>query len=1168
MYNGLNLREVFFLTFFKYIAVFIGMLTVATLKSQPYKYSNFRSKKIAASSAVIVDSLSIVPRTFFIKGFDTAYYMLDEVNAILTFKKPLQTDSVDIFYRVFPYRLNAVTKRFTYDSVINNFIAQPKVLNNRQPNTSSLFDFGTMNYNGSFGRALSFGNSQDVVVNSQFNLQLNGLLGDSIQVAAAITDNNIPIQPDGTTQQLNEFDRVWLQFKKNGWEVNLGDIDLRQNKSYFLNFYKRLQGISYSNVSRIGKNSTNKLLTSGAIAKGKFTRNIFQGEEGNQGPYRLKGVNNEIFFIVLAGTERVFIDGQLMQRGEDQDYVINYNTAEIAFTPRHMITKDSRIQVEFEYAERSFLNSMLYASDELKVNKKLTINIAAYSNADAKNSPVNQTLDTKQRQFLYNIGDSIQYAFYPTATLDTFSTAKILYTQIDTLSDGNSSKIYVYSNNKDSAKYSLGFIEVGLGKGNYVPDFNGANGKVYRWIAPVNGLLQGNYEPATYLVTPKKQQVATMGAAYAIDEKTNLSAEVAMSDYDINAFSQKNKGDNKGFAGKININHFSNFHTDKGKLLQLKTVAGYEVTDKNFHPVERLRTVEFYRDWGLPFQPDIATEHLPFADIELSDTAGNNLKYESSAYLRSDGYKGLRQFLTNDQKIKGWQMRNVFNLTNFNSLHNKGFFLRPAIDISKVFSKLSNYVLGSSYALEHNEIHDRLSDSVSPSSFAFTTISAYIRSNQAKDNRWALTYFTRSDALPYLKKLEQADRSHNINLNAELLANSHHQLRLNVTYRQLQITNKVLSNLKPENTILGRAEYAINEFKGFVSGNVLYEVGAGQEQRRDFSYIEVPAGRGEYAWNDYNNDGILQLNEFEIALFPDQAKFIRVFTPTNEFVKANYTQFNYSVTLNPATLTRSFSNKKLGNFLGKINFQSSLQTGKKELAKGDIVFNPFTKISLNDTSLLTLTNVFTNTLSYNRFSTKWGFDVSNGINYNKSLLTYGFESRKLNDWTLKGRWNPARQFTFELNQKFRNNSLFTPKFSNRNYEVGIINTEPRLTFTSGTNYRLSTSYEFSQKKNKVMYGGEKSTSNSLNVEGKYNAVNNTSLTGKLTYTNINFTGMPNTTVSYIMLDALLPGKNILWNFDLTKRLGNNLELTFQYEGRKPAETRTIHIGRASLRAIL
>lgn len=1114
------------------------------------------------------DSLSIVPQTFFIKGYDTTFYHVDEVNAIVTWKKKLPEDSVHILYRVFPYRLNVVAKRFTYDSVMNNFIASPNIYNKagRQGNTNNLFDFGTMNYSGSFGRALSFGNSQDVVVNSQFNLQLSGFLGDSIHVAAAITDNNIPIQPDGTTQQLNEFDRVWLQFKKNAWEVNLGDIDIRQNKSYFLNFYQKLQGVSYSNISKIGKNSSNSILLSGAIAKGKFTRNVFQGQEGNQGPYRLKGVNNEIFFIVLAGTERVFLDGQLLQRGEDQDYIINYNTAEVTFTPRRMITKDSRIQVEFEYAERSFLNTMLYGSDELIVNKKLKINIAAYSNADAKNSPINQVLDQKQRQFLNNIGDSIQNAFYPTATLDSFSTTKILYAEVDTLVQNAHNKIYVYSTNKDSAKYNVGFIEVGQTRGNYVPDFNGANGKVYRWVLPINGVPQGNFEPATLLVTPKRQQLVTVGAVYAIDNKTTFTSDIAISNYDVNSFSVKNKQDDKGLAGKLTISRLMTMRSNS-KLLQLRTSGGYELVDKNFHPIERLRTVEFYRDWGLEYQPKIATEQLPLATIELSDSANNNFKYQSSSYLRSDGYKGYRQLVMHEQKIKGWQIKDVFSLTNINTLQSKGFFLRPSIEVSKLFSTLKNYTVGGAYSSEDNEIHYKKSDSISQSSFAFTTLSAFLKSDQTKDNRWGLTYFTRSDKLPNHKGLEQLDRSHNIILTTELLANSHHQFRINATYRQLQVINKSLSNLKPEKTILGRAEYAINELKGFVVGNVLYEVGAGQEQRRDFRYIEVPAGRGEFAWNDYNKDGIPQLNEFEVALFPDQAKFIRVFTPTNEFVKANYTQFNYSFSLNPRTLAATMRNKKFGNFLGKLNFQSSLQLGKKELANGSLVFNPF-KGAINDTSLLTVTNIFANTVSFNRFSSKWGLDVSNISNSNKALLTYGFESRKVEGWTFRGRLSPAKQYAIEIVQKFGNNSLFTPKFDNRNYLIKTMNTEPRITYTSGTSYRLSTSYQYNQKKNKGIYGGEKSVSNSWNIDGKYNAVNSTSFTGKFTYTAIHYTGAANTTVSYIMLDALLPGKNLLWSFDLTKRLGNNLELNFQYEGRKPADTRTIHIGRASLRAIL
>ncbi len=157
---------------------------------------------------------------------------------------------------------------------------------------------------GTLFRGLTVGSNRDLSLNSGLRLQLSGKITQDIDVIASLTDENTPLQPEGTTQTLQEFDKVFVTVKGKNVSGTLGDFVLDQQGTEFGRVNRKLQGAEVTGDLR-EESMSGSLTVAGAISRGKFNTLQVTGIEGVQGPYRLTGKNGERTIIVIAGSERV-----------------------------------------------------------------------------------------------------------------------------------------------------------------------------------------------------------------------------------------------------------------------------------------------------------------------------------------------------------------------------------------------------------------------------------------------------------------------------------------------------------------------------------------------------------------------------------------------------------------------------------------------------------------------------------------------------------------------------------------------------------------------------------------------------------------------------------------------------------------------------------------------
>ncbi len=1116
------------------LCLFFGIVAHAQKTSK-----DFRVKKIEIKKDTIqIDSVGINPTNFKVFTSDktaisSTDFQVDFSTAQLIINAKKYPKIIIEYYR-YPEFVTKTYSPFDKKLIVpdtNNTGQLYSLTTNKKRGNSKLFD--GLNTQGFITRGITIGNNQNAVTNSSLDLNISGKLSDKVGIRANIFDTNIPLQQNGYSQNITDFDRIFVELFSKNWRIKAGDVSLRNNESYFLNFEKQVSGLEVE--ANLSDKTT--ISASGAVVRGRFSIFNFVGIESNQGPYKILGPNNEPVIIIVSGSDTVFINGIQLNRGKTKDYTIDYNIAEIRFNTTYPITNDMRIRIEFQYSDRNYTRFITYEKAQYK-SDNFSIFGHFYNENDAKNQPLQQSLSDSQKQILANAGNDFSQMVAPSSFVDEYSPNRIQYKKVTV----GAIETFKYSTDKNDKVYSITFTNVGANQGDYVIDNTIATGTIFRYA----GNNAGNYNPIIRLIAPTSLQIFDVNASYHPSGKTKINAELAYSDNDLNLFSSINDNQNKRVAGKFNWQQ-----TILDKIWKLKSDINYQYIQNNFRTVQRFQNVEFNRDWNL-VNPS-GNQHQIGAKFILQKSDSNYVAYGFNYLNFSDNFSGSKH------KI---QSKLTFNKTIFST---NGSLLNNTSEVEKdIFFRLKSNVehsfgkpwAGAFINFETNERKDKNTDAFINLSHQFKEYETYVGVGDSTKvfAKFGVNYRT-NDSIRS-NNFTQINNRKTFYVDSRIIQNKRTNLSLYANYR---LTGNAFA--KNEKSLNSRLVYNQRFFNNFITLGTVYETSSGNIARQDYVYIKTEAGQGFYTWVDYNNDEIQQFEEFEIAQFQDQADYLRVALPNLRYVPTQRAKWKQSITINPSQWANKTGFK---NIFSHFYNQTYLLVDNEQQRIGDSFnLNPF---DLDESKLLALAFNFRNSFYFNRNLQKYSLTYTYGKTRNKQQYNIGNQENNSIIHQLEFQHKLTKFWLFDLKGVASENNLKTKNFTNRNYQIKSNELAPKFTFLYNKDHRFSVFYEFAKKENQLQ-GLEKLQRQKFGAEYFFISKKQNQISANLTMFLNDFTGNANSPVGYQLLEGLQVGKNYTWNLLFNQKLNSFLNLSLNYLGRKSENSKAIHTGMVQLRAI-
>lgn len=1036
---------------------------------------------------------------------------------------------------------------------------------------------------GSITRGISAGNNRDVTVESGLRLQLAGEVADGVNIQAVLTDENTPILPEGTTQRLNEFDRVFIEIAARPGTAQLGDVDLRFQQSEFAKFSRKVQGISLFGDLPDPESPVlggGNMAVAGATARGIYRTQEIEPIEGVQGPYRLEGAAGERFIIVIPGSEAVYLDGRLMERGESNAYVIDYATGEITFTANQLITADNRLTVEFQYSAGLFTRSLLATDGTARFWQRPDGSARARFGAtflrEADNREFNADFGLTPADSLLIVGAGDATATRSGAEPVEFDPEApyVQYLRQDTtLVSGQVDTIFVALDAEPLPGMEVFRVRFSrIAGGSYVRVGRTVNGILYEYRGP--GM--GDYAPIRLLPRPKQQRLVDFRGGLSPIKHLDIFGEWARSLNDENRLSSLDSADDQGDAYLAGLRlHPISIMVEERKFGTLAAQYRRRFTGDNFASFDRTRPIEFGRRWNLTgpgIDPTGGTvqrgdEVIDEGDFTFAFTPRSRLQAELGRLNLDDAFQSSRQavFLqTSEENLPQFDYRLEYIQSKDSTQREHGQWLRQLGSVEKSF--LSRRLVPR-FEVEHENRRQRIfgTDSLTARSLGFVEYRPGLawRTEQLEIGA---QFKLRTEDLPAAGDLRDASTAWTVQAPFRYRPNQTFNTAGSLGYRVKRFTDSFRIEQKRQDaeSVVLRWNGGFAPLKRAMETDWFYEALTERTPTLQEIYVRTGPELGQFVWEDANGDGIIQVDEFIPERVPDEGTYVRTFIPSDSLSSVINVQARASLDLDPARLWRR-SGVGWQKLLSQISTRTAVQVEEKS-KEPDLAQIYLLNLSRFRSPVHTLAGRLRISQDVYLFRTasRYGIDLSFNQVRALSQLAAGQETRFVNLWRFDGKYRVARTWSTRFVVSWEENRTDSEQFASRRYDIEGVTVEPEVTFNPSSQLQFGATASFAQKQDRI--GDRRARVFKIPLDARLSLIRRLQLTGRVELARVDLEGEAVGLAQFELTDGRGPGTSYLWSLNGQYRLSRLLRATLAYNGRAPADAPVLHTVRVQLSA--